>query len=74
MLNMAAKMFSHVIMEIFLGGDIKKAEIDGLPAEMFITNMIGLIMLQTGEPLSVMLGKKYLELGLWESHREITEG
>ena len=59
-LTMTAKMFSHVIMEIFLGGDIRNAKIDGVPAEIFITEMVNLIMDQSGEPLCVMLGKKYL--------------
>lgn len=58
-------------MESFLGGNIRKTKIEGMAVERFINLLVNDIMVQTGEILSITLGNKYLDLGIFASHREI---
>ena len=66
-------MFSNVVMESFLGGDIRNATLGGMPLNKFITKLVDATADQGSEFLSFILGKKYLELGIWKVHREIND-
>ena len=53
-------------MESFLGGNIRNTQLEGLSIEKFIVALDDKIFIQAFEPLSFILGRKYLLMGLWK--------
>lgn len=69
--HLTSKIFSNVIIESFVGGQIRDIKTDGLPHYIFVQKLFQNGMLQAREFLAQMFGAKYLDLGLWASHRDM---
>lgn len=54
-----------------MGGSIRGTKLDGKPIEIFITNMINDCMDQGFEPLTLLFGPRYPNLGLKAEHRDL---
>ena len=63
-------MFSSVILEIFLGGS-KHEIIAGQQAGHFVNQLSNDLYTQSFVPINLILGPKFLELGITESQREL---
>ena len=62
-------MSSNTVMESFMGGEVRDVMLDGMPLNKFITKLIDATTGQFTEALVHLLGKKYLERGIWKEHK-----
>ena len=60
-------------MESFLGGNIRAEKLEGMAIETFIIDINDKIFAQAYEPLSFILGSRYLQLGIKKEHRQLNE-
>ena len=47
--------------------------LDGMPLNKFITKLVDVATNQGAEVLVHVLGKRYLDLGVWKEHRDINK-
>ena len=62
-------MFSNVIMESFLGGDVREIKIDGMPAPKFFVSLISEAFEQILDLNYAIFGMKLVESGLRKKDR-----
>lgn len=62
---------SNVILECFLGGKSETVELDGKSLANFLITLINDTNIQSSSPLSMILGVKFLNLGLRAIDRDI---
>lgn len=60
-----------ITSEFFIGGDCYKETIDGQRIGSFFIDLINDVNVQATSPLSVILGPKYLNLGVTKRDRDI---
>lgn len=67
-LDLTVKIFSNVMMEIFLGGT-ENQMINGEPAGKFLKKLVGDLTVQSFKPVNFILGTKFLNLGITKQQR-----
>jgi hypothetical protein len=72
-MELTVHVFGDVVIECFFGGESTNEKIKGKSLAVFVKSLIDSILVQSKEPLSVILGNKYLEIGISERDREINE-
>ena len=71
-LELTVNMFSNVIMEMFMGGDIRKQKIQGQSVGIFFSDLTRDAFNQIIDPTYLIFGINFLKLGLLKSHRSVT--